>query len=512
MTQQAVGLADAYRQALLDYLLHQAGEGALLRALEVGRQALAAGLSVLDLATMHHAVMRSSVLDPLLPGEATPLLTRGEEFLAHSLVPYEMTHRGFVEANARLRELNEVLERRVAERTEALRESEERFRRLAENAPDAIYRYQLRPSRGFTYMSPAVAQIVGYTPQEFYADADMMRHLAHAEDRHAVAAMLDGEAGRIAAPVAVRVRHKGGHVVWLEMRHVPICDETGALVALEGIARDITERKQAEAQRAELLEREQAARAEAEAVRLREAFLAVAAHELKTPVTSLRGFTQLLIRQLDKAGSLDPPLVRRTLQVVDRQSEKLARLASQLLDVSQMEVGKLRLDRSPTDLTQLIEGVVAAARLTTERHTLRVCAPAPVWALVDAPRFGQVAAILVDNAVKYSPEGGTITVAVRRPATDTAQLTVRDHGIGIPPEHRQWIFDRFYQAHTGRTGQHLSGVGLGLYIARQVVELHGGRIRAEHPSDGGTRFIVTLPTNLGDAIEDAIEVREAGRV
>jgi signal transduction histidine kinase len=311
-----------------------------------------------------------------------------------------------------------------------------------------------------------------------------------------VATLLDGASGSFGAPAAVRLRHRGGHVVWLEMRHVPIRDEAGALAAVEGIARDITERKRAEEQRAQLLEREQAARAEAEAVRLREAFLAVAAHELKTPVTSLRGFTQLLIRQLDRAGSVDPLLVRRALQVFDRQSEKLARLAAQLLDASQMEVGKLLLDRSPTDITRLVEGVVAAARLTTERHALRVCAPSPAWALVDAPRIEQVVANLVDNAVKYSPDGGTITVAVRWPAPDTVQLTVRDHGIGIPPEHRPWIFDRFYQAHTG---QHLSGVGLGLYIARQVVELHGGRIRAEHPSDGGTRFIVTLPTDLGAA-------------
>jgi signal transduction histidine kinase len=109
---------------------------------------------------------------------------------------------------------------------------------------------------------------------------------------------------------------------------------------------------------------------------------------------------------------------------------------------------------------------------------------------VDPLRLEQVLTNLVNNAIKYSPDGGTIAIAVTQHA-DTAQVTVRDHGLGIPPEHREHIFDRFYQAHSR---SHRSGMGLGLYISRQIVDLHGGSIIADFPADGGTRFVVTLPT------------------
>ncbi len=230
-----------------------------------------------------------------------------------------------------------------------------------------------------------------------------------------------------------------------------------------------------------------------EAVSARDEFLSVAAHELKTPMTSLRGFAQITLRQLDKDGILDLARVRQALQVIDRQSKKLSALVSQLLDVSRIEAGRLILDRKVANVTGLIEGVAAAARATTDRHTLTLHAPPEVLALVDSLRLEQVVTNLVDNAIKYSPDGGPIEVEVSRPDAETVLLAVKDHGIGIPPEHRQRIFDRFYQAHTNG---HFMGMGLGLYISHQIVNLHGGRIEVEFPPDGGTRFVVSLPTGL----------------
>ena len=124
---------------------------------------------------------------------------------------------------------------------------------------------------------------------------------------------------------------------------------------------------------------------------------------------------------------------------------------------------------------------------------MSVHAHASVKTLVDPLRLEQVLMNLIDNAIRYSPEGGSIEIEVAQPAPDRVRLAVRDHGIGIPPEKRAHIFDRFYQAHAGT---HLVGLGLGLYISRQIVELHGGRIEAEFPPDGGTRFVVSLPTGL----------------
>ena len=143
-----------------------------------------------------------------------------------------------------------------------------------------------------------------------------------------------------------------------------------------------------------------------------------------------------------------------------------------------------------TDISHLVQQMAQAAQSWTDQHELRVSAPASLPAVVDPLRFEQVVVNLLDNAVKYSPDGGAIDVNVEQPAPDTLVVMVRDYGLGIPPEKRAHIFERFYQAHLNA---HKSGMGLGLYISRQIVELHGGTRRAEFPADGGTRLVVTLP-------------------
>src|SRR5256885_14778425 len=130
----------------------------------------------------------------------------------------------------------------------------------------------------------------------------------------------------------------------------------------------------------------------------------------------------------------------------------------------------------------------------TSTHSLVVDAPTPIAACIDALRIEQVLVNLVNNAIKYSPDGGTIDIAATQHG-EVAQVAVRDHGLGIPLDHREHIFDRFHQAHAR---SHRSGMGLGLYISRQIVDLHGGSIAVDFPPDGGTRFVVTLPTGRSD--------------
>jgi signal transduction histidine kinase len=240
-----------------------------------------------------------------------------------------------------------------------------------------------------------------------------------------------------------------------------------------------------------------------EAIRFRDEFLSIAAHELKTPITGLRGFAQLTIRRLDRNGSLDPAQARQALEAIDQQSDKLARLVSQLLDISRIEAGKLAIERSVTDVTRLVAAVVATAQARTAHHTIEVDAPTPVLAAVDPLRLEQVVTNLIDNAIKYSPDGGQIDVAVSRPSPEEMQVSVRDRGLGIDPERRQQIFDRFYQAHADG---HFSGMGLGLYICRQIVELHDGHIDVDFPPDGGTRFVVKLPSGLNAMTASSEEV------
>jgi PAS domain S-box-containing protein len=235
------------------------------------------------------------------------------------------------------------------------------------------------------------------------------------------------------------------------------------------------------------------ARLHAEAQRathLRDEFLSVAAHELKTPMTTLRGYAQLLGRSLSD-GQIPPhTLLQRGVEAIDWQSEKLVRLTEQLLDVSRLEAGKLQLTLRSADLVGLVRGIVQSVQVTTQKHALTLSAPESYFATVDPMRFEQVVANLVGNAVKYSPNGGAIEVTLDQPDPNRIVMVVRDWGLGIPADRRANLFDRFYQAHgEGNFG----GLGLGLYVSRQIVELHGGTIEADFPSGGGSRFAVTLP-------------------
>ncbi len=223
------------------------------------------------------------------------------------------------------------------------------------------------------------------------------------------------------------------------------------------------------------------------ASRLRDEFLSVAAHELKTPVTVLRGYSQLLGRLLE---SPDPVVLSKGFQAIESQSEKLGRLTHQLLDVSRIEAGKLRLEKREVDVGVLVRGVAAGVQAGAANHQVQVQVESCCVATVDPLRVEQVLNNLLGNAVKYSPDGGPILVTLERSTPTDISIVIRDWGVGIPTERRANLFDRFYQAHgDGQFG----GLGLGLFISRQIVEMHGGKILAEFPKDGGTRFVVSLP-------------------
>lgn len=226
-------------------------------------------------------------------------------------------------------------------------------------------------------------------------------------------------------------------------------------------------------------------------------FLSIAAHELKTPVTSLRGYAQLTRRHLARAQQPNVPRIAQALEVIDRQSTKLGSLVSQLLDVSRLERDHLTLDLAETDLVALADGVVRMSRLSAPDHEIVLTAPEPVVAEVDAMRLEQVLQNLVDNAVKFSPDGTRIDVGVRLVGPEEIQIEVADQGEGIPAEHLPHIFDRAYQ---GGEVHRTAGLGLGLYISRQVVELHGGRIEAASPPEGGARLTIIVPTHPVAAI------------
>jgi signal transduction histidine kinase len=265
-----------------------------------------------------------------------------------------------------------------------------------------------------------------------------------------------------------------------------------AAVATLFLAAVVTERKNAEAQvrslnaDLEVRVRQRTAQLE-EAIQERDEFLSIAAHELKTPVTSLHGFTEISLRRMNKEETPLSEDIRHTLEVIDQQALKLTRFVAQLLDISRLQSGKLVLERETTNVTRLVEEIVTMLQVTTTEHNIVLHAASFVTALVDPLRLEQVIVNLLTNAIRFSPTGSTITLELSALDPEYLQIICTDNGIGISPEDRDHIFDRGY------SGQHSGGMGLGLYISKEIIDLHGGQLTAEFPETGGTRFIIFLP-------------------
>jgi len=237
--------------------------------------------------------------------------------------------------------------------------------------------------------------------------------------------------------------------------------------------------------------------------RLKSRFLSMASHELKTPLTSISGLSQVLLRRMKRR--LEQGWPSRTewedeqrahidrLELLNSQTARLGRLIDELLDVSRIESGKLDFHLAPIDLSELVAEVVERLQLTTSKHTIELDVDGVMDEPVTADRdhLEQVLDNLVSNAIKFSPEGGPIRVAVRS-MSDEVVLSVHDSGVGIEPGQLDAIFGLFYQAEdpvSRKTG----GMGLGLFISREIVNRHGGRIWAESAPQRGSTFSVSLP-------------------
>ncbi|MBX6342462.1 MAG: HAMP domain-containing histidine kinase, partial [Thermomicrobiaceae bacterium] len=244
---------------------------------------------------------------------------------------------------------------------------------------------------------------------------------------------------------------------------------------------------------ARLFEAEREARAEAQAaVRAREEFLSIASHELKTPLTTVKGYAQLLGRLLAH-GDVDPRRFATAVERLTVQVGRLEELVNDLLDVSRIQQGRLQPQPERFDLTELAREVIERFEQSAERkpqHRLVFESDGPVVGLWDPSRIDQVITNLVSNALKYSPQGGEVRVRVRQ-VDHAAEIAVSDQGIGITPEERQRLFKPFARGDTAR--QQFGGAGLGLYITAQIVERHGGTIGVESEPGKGSTFTVRLP-------------------
>ena len=284
---------------------------------------------------------------------------------------------------------------------------------------------------------------------------------------------------------------KDGRYVPISITVSPVRNRQGVVIGASKIARDITDRLRVEEERAHWLASEQAARAQAEeANRAKDEFLATASHELRTPLNAILGWSAML----EQTASLDGR-TSKGLQSINRNTRALAQLVDDLLDVSRMISGKMRLDVAPMDLGDVVDAAVETilpAASAKDIGVLVAVDAASRTMIGDAARLQQAVWNLLSNAVKFTPAGGRVEVKTR---LDDGQieLTVTDSGIGIDATFLLYVFDRFRQADASSTRAQ-GGLGLGLAIVRHLVALHGGSVRAESDGrDAGTRFVVRLP-------------------
>jgi signal transduction histidine kinase len=257
------------------------------------------------------------------------------------------------------------------------------------------------------------------------------------------------------------------------------------------LEKEIAVRKRAEKERAELLTREQAARAEAEeANRLKDEFLATVSHELRAPLTAMLGWVMLV-----RGERLDKESKERALETVERNARTQKKLIDDLLDISSIGAGNFSLDIEPTDIFYVIDSAIECVRPEAEAKGVRLrknLDAAPHMFPLDPNRFQQVIWNLVQNAIKFTPAGGNVEVRLKY-INERAEIEVIDTGIGIASEFLPFVFDRFRQANGSITRKH-GGLGLGLAIVQSLVEMHGGTVGVESAGEGhGSTFKITIP-------------------
>ncbi|XXT14994.1 PAS domain-containing protein [Sorangium sp. So ce429] len=399
--------------------------------------------------------------------------------------------------------VTDITEKRAA--ADAIRESEERFRNIADNSPVMIW--VTRPDACCTYLNKVWSDFTGQAQAAGlgFGWLDMV----HPEDAERSASIFRAaNARREPFRLDYRLRRRDGQYRWCIDAAAPRFSPSGEFLGCIGSVIDITERKQAEEERARLLDVEQAARSEAErANRLKDEFLSTVSHELRTPLTAILGWTHLLRR---RASREDEDLCKG-LAVIDRNARAQAQLIEDLLDMGRITSGKIHLDVQPLDLHDVAGTAVSSVAPLAAAKGIRlerISSPAVGVTRGDPNRLQQVVWNLLSNAIKFTPEGGSVQVKVAR-ADNHVEITVSDTGEGIDPEFLPYVFERFRQADASTTRRH-GGLGLGLAIVKHLVELHGGAVRATSAGPGkGTTFTVELPLGAADApAEGATEGRE----
>jgi len=331
----------------------------------------------------------------------------------------------------------------------------------------------------------AAERIFGYTQEEMIGASirTIIPPDRQAEEDTVLASIRRGE--RVDHFETIRQR-RDGTLIPVSLTVSPLLADDGTIIGASKIARDVSERVRAEQERTRLLQAVQ------QASRLKDEFLATLSHELRTPLNAILGYARML-----RSGLLVGDKQARGIETIERNATSLAQIVEDVLDMSRIVSGKIRLQMDAVDVGRLARDAVTAVVPAADAKgvTLEtVVDPSMRPIRADADRLQQVLWNLLSNAVKFTPAGGYVAVHVTRAGND-AEISVSDTGVGIEPAFLPHVFERFRQADAGSTRER-GGLGLGLAIARELVQLHGGTITAVSPGAGkGATFTVTLPIN-----------------
>jgi len=365
-----------------------------------------------------------------------------------------------------------------------IRQAKQQLDLVFQNIADGIT-VQERTGR-LIYANDTGAQLAGFASAQAMLAFDMETLRAHLVEQIEMmdefgqpvtfsdlpsAKALQGQS-RAEMLVHYRLRHTG-RSSWSVVKASPIVDEAGQVQLVVNIFSDVTARVELEQRKDE--------------------FLGMASHELKTPITSLKGYTQLLKMRIGKQGAAESVAM---LDRMEKQLDRLTHLITDLLDVSKIQAGQIDFAREPIDIDAFVHTIAEAMQFISPTHAITVQGASHARIMGDRDRLEQVFINLISNAVKYSPETSRVDIFIT--ASDgTVTVSVRDYGIGIPQEHQQKIFERFYRVSSGN-GKTFPGLGMGLYISSAIVNLLGGRLWVESAEGGGTTFFISLPTTQSD--------------
>jgi two-component system CheB/CheR fusion protein len=274
----------------------------------------------------------------------------------------------------------------------------------------------------------------------------------------------------------LRILDKNGDYKWHICRAIPVRNEAGKIIMCVGATTEIHKLKEEE--------------------KRKEVFLKMVSHELKTPITSIKGYTQLLLSLMegDAETKWESLPIKPSLQRIDSQITRLTRLISEMLDIDRINDSQLQLQRELFNFNELVTNTVEDIEYAYKNIHMRLQAGSIYQVNADRDRIGQVLINFITNAIKYSPDDQNIEIKVFQTDDTTVSVSVKDHGIGIEEQDQQNIFKRFYRV-TGKNEETFSGFGIGLYLAKEIIERHDGQVSVKSKKGEGSTFIFTLPVH-----------------